>query len=663
MINWGVFNSHKTELHLEDPVGYIAITGETGSGKSLFIEALSYLCGYTKSSKFCDHGYIHLTLMNHSSEMSIRRTYNVTSKKSMYECNGKRVTLKEIQQYLRSIIRFWTSNDIQKLDDLVRYIDFYLGEEQLLRLDALETVYEEWKHVYEKLERLREIESRGEFDSSSSETKQLVNEIRKLGFDIRDLLRDIETVLNDADPKTISTDSQTSEVLSLISTALGNQKLEKRTTFSDSWEALLASDILLRKLSQAIDGLRAASKSAVSSIGDAPEVSRSGLRIIEKKLNSFGSGIVDVETQLRKLGWLPQLGSEGLEKMHFATEEAIRQVKIIQNHLSVISKSLPDLSRMVSDISDIRSRWELLSKRLSISPLDFDVALHKLESGLNDMENFSELLPEVIAQEVALRRKYLSGASEISKYRHISAQNLTRKVNELLPSLEVNKRIYIRHQALTNVFESIQEGPLLQYTPYHYSISASGWDSMTLICESDKSDHLDEGYVSFEVDSAASSKVILNGDPRALSSLSSGEQARLALAFEALSSGHQSGKIEALLILDEIDAHVGGEAAVAVAKLMKQLGKQRQVVAVTHNPLLAAAADVHLVVNKVRSPTIASNLSKRAKFPDSSVIARLNDRLKKESELSRMATGNLGIHASVDLAKALLSVDFGSRRS
>ena len=604
--------------------------------------------------------------MNNSSEMSIRRTYNVTSKKSMYECNGKRITLKEIQQYLRSIIRFWTSNDIQKLDDLVRYIDFYLGEEQLLRLDALETVYEEWKHVYEKLERLREIESRGEFDSSSSETKQLVNEIRKLGFDIRDLLRDIETVLNDADPKTISTDSQTSEVLSLISAALGNQKLEKRTTFSDSWEALLAADILLRKLSQAIDGLRAASISAVSSIGDAPEVSRTGLRIIETKLNSFGSGIVDVETQLRKLGWLPQLGSEGLEKMHFATEEAIRQVKLIQNHLSVISKSLPDLSRMVSDISDIRSRWELLSKRLSISPLDFDVALLKLESGLNDMENFSELLPEVIAQEVALRRKYLSGASEISKYRHISAQNLTRKVNELLPSLEVNKRIYIRHQALTNVFESIQEGPLLPYTPYHYSISASGWDSMTLICESDKSDHLDEGYVSFEVNSTASSKVILNGDTpleSALSSLSSGEQARIALAFEALSSGHQSGKIEALLILDEIDAHVGGEAAVAVAKLMKQLGKQRQVVAVTHNPLLAAAADVHLVVNKVRRPTIASTLSKRTKFHDSSVIARLNDQLQKEAELSRMATGNLGIHASVDLAKALLSVDFDSRRS
>ena len=604
--------------------------------------------------------------MNNSSEMSIRRTYNVTSKKSMYECNGKRITLKEIQQYLRSIIRFWTSNDIQKLDDLVRYIDFYLGEEQLLRLDALEMVYEEWKHVYEKLERLREIESRGEFDSSSSETKQLVNEIRKLGIDIRDLLREIETVLSDADPNTLSTDSQTSEVLSLISAALGNQKLEKRTTFSDSWEALLAADILLRKLSQAIDGLRAASKSALSSIGDAPEVSRSGLRIIETKLNSFGSGIVDVETQLRKLGWLPQLGSEGLEKMHFATEEAIRQVKLIQNHLSVISKSLPDLSRMVSDISDIRSRWELLSKRLSISPLDFDVALLKLESGLNDMENFSELLPEVIAQEVALRRKYLSGASEISKYRHISAQNLTRKVNELLPSLEVNKRIYIRHQALTNVFESIQEGPLLPYTPYHYSISASGWDSMTLICESDKSDHLDEGYVSFEVDSAASSKVILNGDPpleSALSSLSSGEQARLALAFEALSSGHQSGKIEALLILDEIDAHVGGEAAVAVAKLMKQLGKQRQVVAVTHNPLLAAAADVHLVVNKVRRPTIASTLSKRTKFHDSSVIARLNDQLQKEAELSRMATGNLGIHASVDLAKALLSVDFGSRRS
>ena len=52
------------------------------------------------------------------------------------------------------------------------------------------------------------------------------------------------------------------------------------------------------------------------------------------------------------------------------------------------------------------------------------------------------------------------------------------------------------------------------------------------------------------------------------------------------------------LIFDEIDAGVGGTVADTVGRLMKQLGRHRQVLAVTHLPQVAACADQHLVVSK-----------------------------------------------------------------
>jgi len=53
------------------------------------------------------------------------------------------------------------------------------------------------------------------------------------------------------------------------------------------------------------------------------------------------------------------------------------------------------------------------------------------------------------------------------------------------------------------------------------------------------------------------------------------------------------------LVFDEIDAGVGGAVAETVGRLMKQLGAERQVLAVTHLPQVAACADHHHVVSKI----------------------------------------------------------------
>lgn len=76
---------------------------------------------------------------------------------------------------------------------------------------------------------------------------------------------------------------------------------------------------------------------------------------------------------------------------------------------------------------------------------------------------------------------------------------------------------------------------------------------------------------------------------------SGGELSRIALAIAVTTS--ELGTAQTL-IFDEVDSGVGGAVAETVGRLMKQLGRDRQVLAVTHLPQVAACADHHLVVAK-----------------------------------------------------------------
>lgn len=105
---------------------------------------------------------------------------------------------------------------------------------------------------------------------------------------------------------------------------------------------------------------------------------------------------------------------------------------------------------------------------------------------------------------------------------------------------------------------------------------------------------------------------------------SGGELSRLSLAIAVTTSelGHTG-----TLIFDEVDSGVGGAVAETVGKLMRALGKDRQVLAVTHLPQVAACADQHYVVSK-----------KRDKSGTSSSVAP-TDTAQREREIARMLGG------------------------
>ena len=76
---------------------------------------------------------------------------------------------------------------------------------------------------------------------------------------------------------------------------------------------------------------------------------------------------------------------------------------------------------------------------------------------------------------------------------------------------------------------------------------------------------------------------------------SSGEISRLMLAIKSALAAHDEIP---LLVFDEIDTNVGGEIAHAVGAKMQTLGRDHQVICITHLAPVAAAASSHFVVTK-----------------------------------------------------------------
>ena len=103
-------------------------------------------------------------------------------------------------------------------------------------------------------------------------------------------------------------------------------------------------------------------------------------------------------------------------------------------------------------------------------------------------------------------------------------------------------------------------------------------------------------------------------------SASGGELSRVMLALEVVLSASAEGTT---MVFDEIDAGVGGRAAVQIGRRLARLARSHQVIVVTHLPQVAAYADTHLVVDS-NGPA--------------SEVRRLDDE-QRVAELARMLAG------------------------
>jgi DNA repair protein RecN (Recombination protein N) len=105
---------------------------------------------------------------------------------------------------------------------------------------------------------------------------------------------------------------------------------------------------------------------------------------------------------------------------------------------------------------------------------------------------------------------------------------------------------------------------------------------------------------------------------------SGGELSRVMLGIEVVFAGADPVPT---FVFDEVDAGVGGKAAVEIGRRLARLARLAQVIVVTHLPQVAAFADTHLVVEKAQDGSVVS-----------SGVRRL-DAAGRVRELSRMLAG------------------------
>jgi DNA repair protein RecN (Recombination protein N) len=107
---------------------------------------------------------------------------------------------------------------------------------------------------------------------------------------------------------------------------------------------------------------------------------------------------------------------------------------------------------------------------------------------------------------------------------------------------------------------------------------------------------------------------------------SGGEMSRFLLALKTCLAAADP---HVTLLFDEIDTGVSGRVSGAMAELLRRLAERRQVFCVTHQPLVAAAADHHFKVSKVVEGGVTRTR-----------VSALRDTRDRQSELAELAGGD-----------------------
>lgn len=134
---------------------------------------------------------------------------------------------------------------------------------------------------------------------------------------------------------------------------------------------------------------------------------------------------------------------------------------------------------------------------------------------------------------------------------------------------------------------------------------------------------------------------------------SGGEMSRFLLALKACFS---LADATGTLVFDEIDVGVSGRVAQAIAEKLYQLSKIKQVLCVTHQPLVAAMADRHFRVDKLVISQAKGNKDNNGSAEERTVVrvTTLDNLSKRREELAQLAGGK-SVQEAIAFAESLLT--------
>ncbi|WP_295955771.1 DNA repair protein RecN [Rhodoferax sp.] len=531
------------ELDLELDTGFSVLTGETGAGKSILIDALQLALGSRADAGTVREGaaradisaefdslpaissWLDAAGFDQADSLLLRRTVDAQGKSRSW-INGSPATatqLREIGDQLLDIHGQHAWQSLTRPDTVRSLLDAYAGTSTR----ALEALWTQWRSTQKAL-----ADAQAARDSRQQEQERLAWQIGEVG---------------------------------------------KLNPGADEWAELNAEHTRLSHTQALLD--------AVQTAIDALEGEDSGAL----------AGLSRAHTALHNQEHIaPEYAAlaEVLASSLAQAEDAAHSLH------TTLRKTELDPARLGA-LDDRLSQWVSLARRYKRTPAELPVLLASWKTELARLDAAADSQ----ALETAERKAQTAYRAETTA--------LTKARNQAAPKLA--KAITLAMQGLG------MQGGQFQVALQKIEPSASGLEE-----------------VQFLVAGHAGST------PRAVGKVASGgELSRIALAIAVTTS--ELGTAQTL-IFDEVDSGVGGAVAETVGRLMKQLGRDRQVLAVTHLPQVAACADHHLVVAKQRD----------GKSTVSSVALVLGE--QRVAEVARMLGGEKLSGTTLAHAKEMLGI-------
>lgn len=305
--------------------------------------------------------------------------------------------------------------------------------------------------------------------------------------------------------------------------------------------------------------------------------------------------------------------------------DCVEQLYQAQSLVADVASTLTDYAdgqnldpERLAELDELLSTFHRLARKYHVTPDTLLSLADDWQSQLDELQNIAS--PEQLAEQIdTAYQQFLTFAKQLDNDRQANAKHLTTTLLERLRTL-----------ALPNVQAEFHFTPL--DTPNSAGIS--------------------------QVELLFSANVGMPMQP--LHKIASGgELSRLALVMQVIDAqgscradksptkktsekSKQKNASKQLLVFDEVDVGISGGTAQVVGELLRELGQQQQILAITHQSQVAAMAHQHILVHKTQQDQAQTHLK----------IIEKDDKIH---ELARMSGGVNITQATLDHAKSLLA--------
>jgi len=535
------------QLDLEFAPGMTVITGETGAGKSIMLDALSLALGSRSDAGVIRHGAKQADIsacFDISQNDPARHWLETNDLLDAHTCILRRVISADGRSKAYINGRPASVGLVKTLAPLLAEIHGQHGHHALLQADAQRELIDNFGNYTKLTKKVADIAK--DFKATQKALTKLTANPED-GIARKQLL---EYQVSELDELAMSADE-----LPLLE--------EQQQTLSHANDILSTGQLI----EQIIDG-------------------DGGVR---EQLNRSSQLLADMPVQSKQLELIGELLNSAL--IH--TEEAASEVNSQNSSVELDPESLIRVEKRLDNIYSIARKHRVMPEELP--------ELHQtLANELLSLTGIDQQVEELQAQILQLKDDYLVVAQELSKKREVSAKKLVKQVNEQLNALAMP------HAKLSVNWQQNNAEP-----------HAHGLEQAHLMIQTNP------GQPAGPLNKVASG----------------GELSRVGLSIAVVTAS--SATIPTLLF-DEVDVGVGGSTASNIGQLMRSLGKNMQVLSVTHQPQVAAQSHQHWRVSKqVKSGNTSSQLE------------YLNTEERTE-EIARMLGGAEVHQQARDNAKALL---------